>query len=166
MTGVSALSPLGWLRMAVSVDVVSWLSAHPPLSQPSCSTRSHLQGNVNHHSNEGLISGRICPPWLCGREGTSPPWSKAGCGGFSRACLCFCALPLCATSPTLPTTCWLLSWLFCVTSSAQCPQRTCWGPKFCIKDVPYIQGQSWDFWGSNCLFSSIWGLFGVCTQLT
>lgn len=76
MTGVSALSPLGWLRMAVSVDVVSWLSAHPPLSQPSCSTRSHLQGNVNHHSNEGLISGRICPPWLCGREGTSPPWRR------------------------------------------------------------------------------------------
>lgn len=112
-----------------------------------------------------FLAGSV-PPWLCGRAGTSPPWSKAGCGGFSRARLCFCALPLCATSPTLPTTCWLLSWLFCVTSSAQCPQRTRWGPKFCIKDVLYIQGQSWDFWGSNCLFSSIWGLFGVCTQLT
>lgn len=57
----SVPSPSGWLRAAGTIDIVSRLSARPLLSQPSCSTRLRLQGNVNHHSNESLISGRICP---------------------------------------------------------------------------------------------------------
>lgn len=30
-------------------------------------------------------------------------------------------------------------------------------PKSCSKEALYIQGENWEFGGSNCLFSSIWG---------
>lgn len=109
-------------------------------------------------------------PRLRGGAGLCPLWApriKAGYDGSSGTCSCFHPLPFCATTPTLPITCWLLPWVLPTTttttfSPGQCPQRS-WGAcgpvreahKTCSKKVL----NSRDFWGSNRVFSVSWGLW-------
>lgn len=145
---------------------ISCLSTRPPLSQPACGTGLYLPGSTNHHSNKGLISGRICPPgcvakWGCLLHGARlavlqgtpvyPPSSSLCHQPHLAHCLLASFLaPLCALS----------------FSSPQCPGApglVLEGPKSCWPHKS--RGQSWDFWGSNCLFSCMWGLSGVRTPL-
>lgn len=96
-------------------------------------------------------------PWLRGKVGLCPPRSKEWPQGHP------CVLPSCSlwqqpplAHPLLPS-CWLLSVPF-----PSLPQSTglgLQGPTSCTEEPHRPRGPGWGFWGRNCLFSCMWGLW-------